>query len=586
MTCKPLVLLAVVAGCNYHHELVDSFTAEIVAPAETPASSPGEVGAQITCSIADPVVAISVESHGCDPWTETIGDYTSETFSSTELRQSSTLHTAIADLATLTAEAQSAPAQLLVTARCDAGQTGFVQYPLDLGLEVSGIEAAYAVLGSARKLVPYGGGQLIAVGESSISIFDPQGTGDESQGFTVTASGTLAQLGADPEAFVDHGDIVVTEACVEAWCKADGRLVVAIPGGDFTHAVVQSLSGTFVGTIEAHRLAFYVTGVGGDSILVTDPDLASPTSVALPYAGGHASMTSGRDAAGALVFAVATPDAQLHVVHLAPSGGVTHEDLGTASLPPTGLWLSPDGSYVFYGDDPVTGTFAVRGVGATTDRFQLSSEMAALQLTSSEPPVVFLGGLMLTFDDRAHLVAYDPMGHIAWSALLPGYGARGLRLDPSGTKVIVSVGLGVLVFDATGQLAFTQPNVPFTESTTAQDETAWVADDAGRLYAAIDYGNHLEVLTISTADTSFTAPPTLCSRIDCGDGVVVDLATDAGNCGTCGRRCGDGNACVAGACQTLCGGELVDVSSDAENCGSCGTVCASGLCSAGFCAGT
>jgi hypothetical protein len=70
----------------------------------------------------------------------------------------------------------------------------------------------------------------------------------------------------------------------------------------------------------------------------------------------------------------------------------------------------------------------------------------------------------------------------------------------------------------------------------------------------------------------------------------VNEQTDAKNCGACGKACGTGQTCAAGACncpsgQTLCTNACVNEQTDAKNCGACGKTCASGqMCMNGSCA--
>lgn len=76
----------------------------------------------------------------------------------------------------------------------------------------------------------------------------------------------------------------------------------------------------------------------------------------------------------------------------------------------------------------------------------------------------------------------------------------------------------------------------------------------------------------------------------CG-GMCVDTASNALNCGACGRRCETNAACVDGACriscaagQTVCSGECVDLRRNALHCGACGRSCRSGeSCESGRC---
>ena len=80
----------------------------------------------------------------------------------------------------------------------------------------------------------------------------------------------------------------------------------------------------------------------------------------------------------------------------------------------------------------------------------------------------------------------------------------------------------------------------------------------------------------------------------CGS-VCATLATDPGNCGSCGKACAAGTACVAGACKSTCppgglqcpfdgGIACVNPQSDNLNCGACGTTCPTGKsCQSGTC---
>ena len=75
----------------------------------------------------------------------------------------------------------------------------------------------------------------------------------------------------------------------------------------------------------------------------------------------------------------------------------------------------------------------------------------------------------------------------------------------------------------------------------------------------------------------------------CGSS-CTDKMTDPQNCGTCGKSCPTGDACMNGTCACsaplkVCNGSCIDVSSDPSNCGSCGKVCAgdAALCESGAC---
>ncbi|MDB4931083.1 MAG: putative integrin-like protein [Myxococcaceae bacterium] len=80
------------------------------------------------------------------------------------------------------------------------------------------------------------------------------------------------------------------------------------------------------------------------------------------------------------------------------------------------------------------------------------------------------------------------------------------------------------------------------------------------------------------------------------DGCEVELASDAANCGACGRACTANMVCSGGACAsscaagtTLCGASCVDLRTSATSCGSCGHACptapnAAPACAASACA--
>ena len=81
---------------------------------------------------------------------------------------------------------------------------------------------------------------------------------------------------------------------------------------------------------------------------------------------------------------------------------------------------------------------------------------------------------------------------------------------------------------------------------------------------------------------------------DCG-GSCVNIATDHGNCGSCGNECDAEQVCSGGEClfecplgTVACSGSCVDLGSDILNCGACGNVCEAGdraepVCEAGVC---
>jgi hypothetical protein len=75
------------------------------------------------------------------------------------------------------------------------------------------------------------------------------------------------------------------------------------------------------------------------------------------------------------------------------------------------------------------------------------------------------------------------------------------------------------------------------------------------------------------------------------NGVCVDLAVDAANCGTCGTACAATQVCRDSTCTCPLGTgpcgpnrECMDIYSDTSNCGGCGIACGTNqYCQNGFC---
>jgi hypothetical protein len=94
--------------------------------------------------------------------------------------------------------------------------------------------------------------------------------------------------------------------------------------------------------------------------------------------------------------------------------------------------------------------------------------------------------------------------------------------------------------------------------------------------------------------TCGTGPECTGGEVCCGAS-CRDLNNDPSNCGSCGRKCAEGEACNNGTCEcapgvtcganeACCNGTCVDTSSDDQNCGTCDNVCENGnTCNNGQC---
>src|SRR4029079_7253622 len=100
------------------------------------------------------------------------------------------------------------------------------------------------------------------------------------------------------------------------------------------------------------------------------------------------------------------------------------------------------------------------------------------------------------------------------------------------------------------------------------------------------FGLALFVASCAKPTTSGTSCAT--GQTDCSGQCINTKGNDPQNCGACGKTCGAGSTCQAGAC--VCGaGQLscnnACVPSDVSNCGTCGKTCTgTQVCSGGNCA--
>jgi hypothetical protein len=89
------------------------------------------------------------------------------------------------------------------------------------------------------------------------------------------------------------------------------------------------------------------------------------------------------------------------------------------------------------------------------------------------------------------------------------------------------------------------------------------------------------VMTTLACDAPF-------AQCDEFDAACTDLSSNDDHCGSCDLACAPTERCVASSCvcaasSLVCGGTCVDPATDAANCGACGRSCGGGTCAGGDC---
>jgi hypothetical protein len=233
--------------------------------------------------------------------------------------------------------------------------------------------------------------------------------------------------------------------------------------------------------------------------------------------------------------------------------------IGDADLPGSGLgvWTAPDASAFLYGWSlsrgpwsPTVSLLRARGLEEATNRWTKTLDVNQLVFGAQQLFVPGSGGV----------VALDPAtGTQRWSystsqPLIP--------LGPDRSRVQVLAGALVYSQRQLGGPSWTTAEGPQWLGETATlgldgaprlvlrgipdglvPTSPFAADAQGHLYGAA--GSTLVRLSLPGA--TLEAPPTRCSRLDCGGG-EVDLSSDPAHCGRCQRECATAQRCLAGEC--------------------------------------
>jgi hypothetical protein len=272
--------------------------------------------------------------------------------------------------------------------------------------------------------------------------------------------------------------------------------------------------------------------------------------------------STGTASDGALVFVYASlGDARFQKVSVDTAGTATVSALplvGDLDLPDhdVQLWTAPDARSFLYGWSPSAGPWSptvsvlrARGIGESTNRWTKTLDVNQLVFGDEQFFVPRSAGVV-AFDlaSGAQRWAYSttqpllPIGpdrsrvQVLAGALV--YSQRQLpSWIPSEADVPWAGETATLGLDGTPRLVLRgipnglTPTSPFT------------ADAQGHLFAA----GGSTLVRLSLPGATLEAPPTRCSRLECGGG-EVDLSSDPAHCGRCQHACTTTQRCLAGAC--------------------------------------
>jgi hypothetical protein len=547
MTCRRLGWLALLAGCGSYDTHPERFTLQLIAPQKYGpvdidsgnfALQPKDFGGPaLDCSLSDPFVALTVESRGCPVWT------------SFATLDGQPVNTPVATLApqrkVLTAPlAPGAGRSFRLTGRC----VSIFDNPIDIGFpfhaESKGIDFSQleSLDDPVERLLPLPDDQFLAVGHRGVDAIGRDATGAWRGvgGFVYSAEGQA-------RVYVSGTRVVVKDGCDGFACPGDLATVATWMVGTSTLGLTSlSTSTQFLGVLPTGRLAFYhsIDGDSGGAILVWDAS-AYRKEIPLGHADfpGDTAVLPGVASATGLTYVALDRTALRRIDIDAASESASESDLGTVPTWRAHARLAPDGGAVLYwaftNDENTACALGLRDARTGTDRWT-----QPLCPDGAVAPV-FLQDLIvvLTADRLVALDAASGAERWSWNRLAAGVAATVTGLEVAGDALIVTtyrVQPRVRVLGADGAQRLDLPLYGTTPT------SGFVATSDGALVGA----QQRMLYTVQTADAALHAPARVCTRVDCGHG-VVDLAVDASNCGQCGRSCAAGETCRGGGCESL-----------------------------------
>lgn len=538
MTFRSKVLLycaCLVAGCDPFDMFPGGFSVGAGAPAGYRFEADPTI--VLTCSVSDPVIAMSLRNVGChdDYWTVGIGpvapyhaDWEVVPGANRDVVATTSL-----DRGTLV------PQEL--RASCDWNPNRSVTYSIPVQADLPGYDDRPIIESSIEQLRFLGGNtEVVAVSDSRVAIVPNPFRASEAKPSRVFVHG----VGSPLLTMIDD-DVVVSGTCREDWC-AGGNVLLSLPHGGTqlaSHAFANSeLLLSVLGKTNDDRVLVQTFTAAGGRILSFDAALEDEREIAIPgFTLGPQSAPRAVRVDGALVWVTTgsyegdSEASALFVVRVDGAGSATATPFAEEPDGLSSIAMAPHGDRAIWVERST-------GVCRMTSR-SLKDPIPVWTYAACPSELTFLDDRAIFADTSGGVYALNlETGALAWQFRV-GEGRVVSALTASGDHVIAttkdSTGRsGVLVFSKDGSLTFGQLRVP-----GAAVET-FLSPGDGSLYAA--RSGHL--VRIATADESFAAPPTVCSRVDCGEG-VTDLATDSANCGRCGVRCGEKEACVMGECH-------------------------------------
>jgi hypothetical protein len=509
----------------------------------------------IECSLSDPFVALTVESHGCDIWFPYVaGQQTPEPQLLSSDRQLLLMN-----------NVHGSHQAFSLGARCIA----VFDNPIDIGLGVqvgsSGIDQVElsGFDDVPQEILPMPSGQFLGIGKKTVAVLARNGQRwVRPAGVGVTVDGT-------PKVYTLNDFIVVKDVCDDFACAAPNQAIYAWEMGSGKLGLRGFPGGVqLIGRLAANRLAFYhpdTLGTSGEVLLVSDVlDADKPLALTAPAFPWSSGSIPGVSHSPGLVYIGQNPlDGHFQRVEIdAVQETVVETDLGTIDgLNIAGTLMNADASSFFYWGKRVDGSCTL---GLHDGKSAATTWSQSTCLDESNAPLVLTSGTSTLFvallPDK--LLALDSAsGQTVWSwsrVLRPGVRPEVTipvkGMSSSGSSLIVTIDspnpgftppdVRVIGFDGTGKLwmplqYFAAQEGQHTRFLPLIDSSA----PSGKL-VALEAGAMIE---ITTADADLNAPATLCSRTDCGAG-SVDLASDAQNCGGCGKVCPADQSCFEGSC--------------------------------------